>query len=199
MDDFTPSTFTPFLRRFTDERARDLAQLRALYQEVRAMHSASKYVKNDAIYEAGYTVYRHFLDCLPKALTTSFDNALEQLMQRETTIFAFPEIKWDIAQLSLKEQVDLERFLTAKRHFLKSEERVIDLLQGGLFHIVEAITKDLPEFSEPSPFTIPLINVIPDATKVLDRLYRIVWSENYVDNGLFVALRNQMHLNKVVQ
>lgn len=195
MDDFRPSAFTPFLRRFTDERARDLVQLRALYQEVRGLHFASKYAEPDAIHETGYTVYCHFRDLLPAALKLPFDNALENLMGLETTIFAFPDIKWDIAQLSLKEQVDLERFLTAKRHFLKNEERVIDFLQGGLYHMVDTITKNLPEFSGPSPFTIPLINVIPDVTKALDRLYRIVWLDSYIDNGLFVSLRNQMHLN----
>ncbi|MBI4273943.1 MAG: hypothetical protein HY659_04520, partial [Rhizobiales bacterium] len=44
-----PSPFTPFLRRFTDERARDLSETIALYDEVRAAHRASVWAKADAI------------------------------------------------------------------------------------------------------------------------------------------------------
>ena len=36
-----PSVYTPFLRRFTDEAARDLAETAALYNEVRRAHQAS--------------------------------------------------------------------------------------------------------------------------------------------------------------
>src|ERR1700730_14615861 len=44
-----PSPFTPFLRRFTDERARDLSETIALYNEVRAAHLASAWAKEDAV------------------------------------------------------------------------------------------------------------------------------------------------------
>lgn len=48
MDDCTPSAFTPFLRRFTDKRARDLDDTRALYLRVRAVHQASPYADDIA-------------------------------------------------------------------------------------------------------------------------------------------------------
>jgi len=76
-----------------------------------------------------------------------------------------------------------------------NEKRVIDFLQGGLYRIFDAITENLPEFSEPSPFTIPLINVLPEPRKVLDRLYGVIWTQGYIDNGLFVDLAQQMHFN----
>jgi hypothetical protein len=44
-----PSPFTPFLRRFTDERARDLSETIALYNEVRTAYSASPWSQEDAI------------------------------------------------------------------------------------------------------------------------------------------------------
>src|SRR5579872_3197156 len=44
-----PSPFIPFLRRFTDERARDLSETKALYNEVRAAHRASLWAQEDAI------------------------------------------------------------------------------------------------------------------------------------------------------
>ena len=44
-----PSPFTPFLRRFTDERARDLSETIALYNEVRAGHLGSLWADHQAI------------------------------------------------------------------------------------------------------------------------------------------------------
>ena len=44
-----PSPFTPFLRRFTDERARDLSDTIALYNEVRSAYHASAWAREDAI------------------------------------------------------------------------------------------------------------------------------------------------------
>jgi hypothetical protein len=43
MDDFKPSVFTPLRRWFTDERARDTEDLRALYTEVKAQHARSRF------------------------------------------------------------------------------------------------------------------------------------------------------------
>jgi len=44
-----PSPFIPFLRRFTDERARDLSDTIALYNEVRHAYHASGWSCDDAI------------------------------------------------------------------------------------------------------------------------------------------------------
>ena len=43
------SVFTPFLRRFTDEIARDLTDTRALYNDVRAAHLASPFSQPDIL------------------------------------------------------------------------------------------------------------------------------------------------------
>ena len=194
-DDFMPSTFTPFARRFTDERARNLSELRTLYNEVRAMHYASKYVEEDAVTNVCSRIVLDFRDRLPTTLFDPFARTLLALTHLETTIFEFPEIKWDVAQLSLKQQVDLERLLTAKRHFLTNDERVIDFLLGGLYRTFDALTADLPQTSEASAFTLPLINVLPEPRKLMDRLFGILWNPNYVDDGLFVALTQTMHGN----
>src|SRR5437773_1648867 len=41
---------------------------------------------------------------------------IEKVVVHETSIFSSPAINWDIAMLSLKEQVDLRRFLRAQQH-----------------------------------------------------------------------------------
>ena len=190
-----PSAFTPFLRRFTDERARDVAGLRALYSEIRSLHRASKYAKDEAVIPIIATVFNDLVHRVPDALEIPFVKALRDLAYLETALFSFPELKWDIGQLSLKEQVDLERFLTAKRHFLTNQDRVIDFLQGGLFRLFDAATRELPQFSDASPFNIPFIYVLPDPKKLLDSFYGTLWTQSYIDNGLFVEVSTRMHMN----
>ena len=43
-----PSTYTPFIRRFTDERAKDLADTIALHRRVTGQWRASVWAKPDA-------------------------------------------------------------------------------------------------------------------------------------------------------
>jgi len=195
MDDFTPSTFTPFLRRFTDERIRDTRELAALYDEVRAMHRRSVFSAEGAVITASAPIYAERIEDLPEPLVTPFSGTLSALTRMERTIFEFPEIKWNVSQFSLKEQVDLQRFLIAKRHFLTNQERVIDLLLGGLRRIFNDTFYELPELAGPSPFTIPFINAHPYPRECMARLYGIVWDEAYIDNGLFVELGQVMHAN----
>jgi hypothetical protein len=190
-----PSAFTPFIRRFTDERLRDARELSALYAEVRAMAQRSTYAEADAAIHSSLPVYAQFIDGLAEPLITPFSGALASLTRMERTIFEFPEIEWSVSQLSLKEQVDLQRFLIAKRHFLTNQERVIDLLQGGLYRLFEAILDEPPALAGPSPFTIPFIKTRPHPRKLMDKLYGVVWDQAYVDNGLFVELGRAMHLN----
>lgn len=192
------STFTPFFRRFTDERARDLGELRALYHEVRQMHFASPYAHEKAYIDVSQGVYADFIDRVPEPLQQRFSGTLSALTRMEKTVFDFPEVKWDIEQLSLKEQVDLERFLTAKRHFLTHHEKVISLLQEGLHAIFETIFYELPELETPSPFTIPFFHIHPEPQKMLAILIGVVWRHRYIDNAVFVDLGQELHRNLCV-
>lgn len=44
-----PSAFTPFLRRFSDERARELSETITLYDQVRAVHCGSMWAQEESI------------------------------------------------------------------------------------------------------------------------------------------------------
>lgn len=189
------SVFTPFFRRFTDERADDLERLRVLYAEVRKMHLASPYADEKAYIHASQDVYATFVNRIPEPLQGRFCGVLGALTRMEKTIFTFPEIKWDVEQLSLKEQVDLERFLTSKRHFLTHHEKVISLFQEGLHDIFEAIFNELPQLETPSPFTIPFYHVHPEPKKMLLALYSIVWRDRYIENAVFVDLGHELNEN----
>ncbi len=194
-DDLRPSVFTPFLRRFTDERAKDLSDTRALYARVRALHFASAYGQDDANVKTGGDIYGRVKPVLPAALEDPFCYALHDLHQLETTIFTFPEADLDVGVLSLKEQTDLRHFLRAKEHFLANETRIIGLFKDSLTNVFRAICERLPETLAPSPFTIPLICALPDPKALMDNILGEFAQDRYRDTGLFVELFRTLYFN----
>lgn len=189
-----PSAFTPFLRRFTDERARDLSDLRTLYREVRDLHYASPYCQEDALYSVGRDLYALCAERFPDdAVLAPLAEVMAAITRQETPIFEFPEIKWDVAQLTLKEQVDLHRFLTAKRYFHTHEDRVLAEFQEGLKRFVAILTYGVPQTLGPSPFTVPVMNVLQAGRELVDALYSVACDPKYVDLGLFTTVRETMY------
>lgn len=193
MEPFKPSTFTPFLRRFTDERARDLSELRALYREVRALHHASVFSKDDTVFAVGRTLYAECARHIPDEVLQWLAGVMEVITRAERPMFEFPEIRWDVAQLTLKEQVDLHRFLTAKRHFHTHEDRVLGEFQEGMERFVAVLTSGVPRTLGPSPFTVPIMNALDEPRLLIDRLYNVACDPKYVDLGLFTTLRETMY------
>ena len=195
MEDFTPSAFTPFFRRFTDEKARDLDDTRRLYDRVRAIHLASRYAEDDAETKLGGNVYATVSDRLSEPLQPVFIRLIAALISGEKVIFELSSLNFDVVHLSLNELVDLRHFLRAKEHFLAHEERVIGLLGDGISNIVGALANLLPETWDPSPFTVPLIYLLPEPKNFLDNLYGELWQQRYVDSGLFVDVSRRMYFN----
>src|SRR6202789_976064 len=195
MDDFKPSVFTPFLRRFTDERATDLRETKALYREVLALHRASAYSQENAVYTIGGELYRSYAEWLPEDVLSAFSYLLSRITRAEATIFQFPEIDWDIAHLTLKEQVDLRRFLRSKQYFHAHEERIVALFQDGVRRLFALLTNGIPQTLGPSPFTVPILNTLNEPRRLIDHLYGILCDQKYVDHGLFVELRERCYAN----
>jgi hypothetical protein len=195
MEPFKPSAFTPFLRRFTDERARDLADLRALYLEVRRLHYASPYSGERAIVDIGADPFGNVTERCPQELHHVVAHLMGSITVLERTFFEFPEIQWDVAHLTLKEQVDLNRFLTAKQYFHAHEHRLVAEFQEGLERLFEPLLYGLPEALGPSPFSVPLMNVLGEPELLIDRVYNVVCDPKYVEIGLFTELRERMYAN----
>ncbi len=196
MDDFKPSVFTPFARRFTDERARDLSDTKELYARVRAMHLRSRYAdERQANIELGGQIYGAVMDRLSEPVLPHFSQLIDRMLRSEKTIFEFPTIDLDRTHLSLKEQVDLRHFLRAKEYFHAHEERVISLLVHCLSQIGDRLADELPLAFEPSPFTIPLVYLLPEPKLLMDNLYGELWQQSYVDNGLFVDVAQRLYFN----
>lgn len=187
------SVFTPFLRRFTDERARDLADTEALFWQVGALHRDSPFADEDAVANVcGPLFYQHGYNEVPA--DNAFWVAIYVLLAMETAIFDWPE-DTKITDLSIKEQVDLRRFLRSKQHFLANQERVCKLLVEGINDIFRPIASALPKTESPSPFTIPLLYSLPAPREIFGDIYNVLWRQPYVDNGVFVEVSRQLYLN----
>jgi hypothetical protein len=204
-----PSVYTPFLRRFTDEPARDLAETIALYHEVERMHRGSVWAQDDMVDRVnGHCV--EILDklvSLPKysPILQALDRCQIAVIRQESTIVSFQEIDWSRARLSMKEQVDLRRFLRAKQHFLANEDRVFELLVNALCNVFGGIIQSLPEFAnDDNPtLTVPLISLLGDPRDTVDKVIGTLFGERLADAGLFTAIQlriyeNQCHASGVV-
>src|SRR6185436_13749779 len=91
-----PSPFVPFIRRFTDERARDLSETIALYDEVRAAHAKSIWSKGDPVERVNAYIVEQLAEivALPSSviLAQAFDRCQQAVLALETAIFSSPEI-----------------------------------------------------------------------------------------------------------
>ena len=109
-------------------------------------------------------------DYLP--LGEALDRCQSALIAQEHTIVSFPEIDWSRAKLSMKEQVDLRRFLRAKEHFLANQDRVFDLWVTALCNVFGGIIADLPAIPDDDnpTLTVPLLSLLPDPGVVVDKI-----------------------------
>jgi len=197
-----PSPFIPFLRRFTDERARDVSETIALYSEVRAAHSASMWAHENAIEHINTIIAERVGEIvdLPRSSTLlkALDQCHQEVLALETTIFSFPEVDLNAGVLSLKEHVDLRRFLRAKQHFLANDDRVSDLLITALGNVSWGFISSLPALSESmdaAPLTVPLVCLLRNPQQVVDSIIGTICKKEHVEAGLFATLYERLYAN----
>lgn len=190
-----PSVFTPFFRRFTDERALVLEETRALYREVKRLHEGSIYSKKNGPIELGLPIYENAMERLEGGVLNFLALTLSEITELETTIFRLPEGRLDIGSLSLKEQVDLRRFLRSKQYFHEHEAQVVSLWREGVDKIFTILTYGIHPCGDASPFSVPLITALSDPRLLVDRIYEVVANDQSVNYGIFVELRETMYAN----
>lgn len=197
-----PSPFTPFLRRFTDERARDLSETVELYEEVRTAHVDSVWAHPDAVARVNTLIAERVGELveLPRSsmLLNVLDRCQQELLALETTIFSFPEIELETGVLSLKEHVDLRRYLRAKQHFLANDERVGELLMAtlaGLFGEIVSVLPNLGDTPDEAPLTVPVVCLLRDPGDLIARLIATICQRELAEAGLFSTLQQQLYRN----
>ena len=167
-----PNVFQPFLRRFTDERANDLADTKKLYARVNGAWRGTVWSKPTII----DATVSHILESIGKytPIPTSprilepLKKAIADVLRLETHIFMSPSSDW---HLSLKDQVDLRRFLRAQEHFLAHESEQTDILIGCICGMFDTIIQRLPPSSDDSALSIPIADYIAQPAQMLETIF----------------------------
>ena len=168
---------------------------------MRAAHAKSIWSKDDAVERVNSFIVEQLAEIvsLPSsaALAQAFDRCQQAVLALETAIFASHEIDWTTAVLSLKEQVDLRRFLRAQQHFLANEDRVAGMLVTALGNVFGGIVSELPTSpaAGDSPFTVPLVALLSDPGGTVDRIIGTLFKQELLDAGLFAALNDRLYDN----
>ena len=189
------SVFTPFLRRFTDEKSRDVAETKKLFSEVTTRHRACRWAKDKADEDLAEYLFGEILVPVPEPLAVPTFELIVELLKLEKPIFEVLPEDLEIDALSLKELVDLRRFLRTQEHFLDHEEKTLDSLVGTLLGILDGVMSELPKLDGPSPFTIPLIHVLANPQMVVEKVGGTLIKDQPVELGLFTDVNEQRELN----
>lgn len=129
----------------------------------------------------------------PVPLQERFDEALQTVIRAEQFIFDFPDM--DLGNLSLQEFVELRDLLRHKEYFFANQARVLRALHEGLVRVFGEIADIIPKMEAPSPFTIPLLNAMPEPGLFMSRLLKFTAEDEYMRLGLFRDLRRTLHVN----
>ena len=190
------NAWVPFFRRFRNERARELAETKRLYDEVRARHLASRWAKHDAIFTISTAILRSAarqgepIDPTRPLVRPLVDCQLD-VLEAEHVVFGFPEhVAWE--RLDVAELVELRTFLRAKDRFLAHEAHITSELTIKLGSLFAGLVRALPTFdATPSAFTVPLVDLLDRPQEIVDRLIGTFVN----DDGLFAALNCRFYEN----
>jgi len=182
-----------------------LSETIALYDKVRAMHRASTWSRPNAREHLTDVIYNQLAKITAltncKAFRDAIRTCLNKLLALERTIFVSPSVDWDIATLSLKEQVDLRRFLRAQQHFLANAPRIADLLVDALDNIFVVIIRELsnlPDKASGPTFAVPLLSLVPNVGALADRIIGTLTIDVLRDAGLFTEVYENFYKNVCV-
>lgn len=195
-----PSTFTPFIRRWTDERARDLADIAELYRRVTSAHAASYWAREGVLEEVTEDVLQVVAANCTLPASSIVRDALfacaKEILALEKTIFDAADVDFDTAVLSLKEQVDLRRFLRAQEHFLTNQQKAIVLLLETLGGMFAGIAEALPRIPDTTAgLTVPLYALVGNANEIVDKIIGTVCKDELIDVGLCAYLQTTFYEN----
>jgi hypothetical protein len=190
--------FTPWRRRFTDEGARSVRELGALYDSVGSLHRAAVWGRPDAIERTSRAITEIVETdyvALPsyQPLRDALDRCQRQLLSLEPQIFE--AITADLSQpLLLRQQVELNNRLRKQKDFLENEDDVCGLLSDAIAQFACATVRSLPEPST-GYLAIPLIAAIADPGRYLDTIIDIFFKPECIKAGLFAALLEPLYQN----
>lgn len=182
------STYTPFFRRFTDEKGRELEETRQLYAWVKARQDAFEATP----VSIGQRVYDGFLYDLDPDIRRAFTDALHDFVTAEP-LWTLPAPAFE--RMSLQEFVEFRNLLYAKQYFFVNQDAVLQSFHEALVRLLYGVARELPETQTPSPFTIPLIYTLPEPKLSIEQPFGTLLNGPYEEQGLFKAFSTQLMTN----
>lgn len=186
MDD-GPSTYTPFFRRFTNERARELEETRRLYEWVKA--------RQDSFPETHVTIGKRLYAKYPfttEELDNEILNVILFLLDEIALFRPLPAPAFE--RMNLEEFVNYRNLLYQKQYFFQNPH--LDLVEEAITYLLEFVT-ELPELSAPSPFTIPLFSAYSNLGETIRKILTVFGHAPYQDRGIFKELAETLGQNLV--
>jgi hypothetical protein len=191
------SPYTPFLRRFTNERATDAAETNVLFNRVTSAFRASVWAQSGVIDQFSDNVADQVGNIVEaphsQSLCQALDKYQREVLNLETTIFS--EARVDFSRpLSLVEETDLKGHLRAQEYFLSHQQRIAKLLASTIGNITVDIIESLPSITD-SSFLVPLIALLRNAGDLIDRTIGALCDREAREAGLFAAIRERIFKN----
>jgi hypothetical protein len=191
------SPYTPFLRRFTDERARDAADTNTLYKRVVSAFRASAWAQEGIIERISDNLADQIGNVVEAPHSAEICQALDkyqrEMLECETTIFGEPRVDFS-RPLSLTEETDLKRHLRAQEYFLAHQDRIAKLLATTIGTISTEIIRSVPSIAD-SFFTVPLIAVLRNGGELIDQIIALLCEQELREAGLFTSIRDRLAHN----
>jgi hypothetical protein len=194
---YRESPYTPFLRRFTDERAKDAAETSALYNRVVSVFRASVWAQSGIIDHISNKIMDLVADLVepPNSLQVceALDTYQREVLKLESTIFSEPSVDFS-RPLSPIEETDLKRHLLAQEYFLSHQDRIGKLLAATIGNVTVDIIESLPPISD-SSFAVPLIILLRDPSEVVERIIAAFCHPEVIEAGLCAVIRARILQN----
>ncbi|MBS0532710.1 MAG: hypothetical protein JSR72_01515, partial [Proteobacteria bacterium] len=181
-----PSTYVPFFRRFGNERAREIGEVRKLHDYVSRQQAAFGETER-SLARRVWAYSPTYPDPIEEALL----KALFQLISAETQIWDLPSL--DLDRLSMQEFVELRNLLYAKQYFFANQQTLMQLFEEGLVRFTCGPLHELPEMADPTPFTIPLIYALPEPRETVAKIWGTL--ADYYDKHLFKHVTRRLYTN----
>jgi len=177
---------------FGTEHSRETRETIELYSRVFQLHAKSEIGQGAAgPFDMAFSFCSSFIERVPTPLTADFLAAVRDIVALEERMFVLPQVA-DFDRLSMKEAVDLRTFLRSKEWFHLNEPKVLDLLHRAIHTVFGTIAEAIPDVSEQSLFTIPVIYTVQEPRDLVDEVSAIVNKDACIDAGLFARIRERV-------
>ncbi|MBO9714246.1 MAG: type IV secretion system DNA-binding domain-containing protein [Sphingomonas sp.] len=127
----------------------------------------------------------------PEAARPIVAQAVRALAAAEGQMWDLPEPA--LERMTMPEFVEYRNLLYAKEHFFANRAEQLDLLHDALSRLLFGIAEAVPARGRPSPFTIPLIHLLPEPRLTVERIWGTLG--DYHPHGLFKALCRRLYRN----